>query len=83
MNIYYIRAAIQAALGINISLEDTKLALIAEGMVSKRDADKLIFVGYGDYYDSYTPTVIYDDVDLPPVLDDDTEQAVTVALSDL
>lgn len=50
MNIYYIRAAIEAATGIKLTIEQVKSYLVSEGMATKEKLDKLTFTGYEDYF---------------------------------
>ena len=82
MNIHYIRAAIYANIGILLTLEQTKQYLISEGMVAERNADRLIFSGYKEYYGrtvSVDASLPIDDV--IEQLPDDVVAAVAVALN--
>ena len=51
-NIHYIRAAIQAKTGVSLSLEATRDILIEEGLLTKAQANRLMFSGYDEYYKS-------------------------------
>ena len=50
MNIWYIRAAIEEATGIRLTLEETVRYLVEEGKVSRAKAKNLIFPGYSSFY---------------------------------
>lgn len=70
VNLYYIRAAIEANTGIRLSLKKTRQYLIEEGLISK-DEDAHEFRGYSDYYwtdDASTsgedPQEMKEDIDL-------------------
>jgi hypothetical protein len=49
VNLYYVRAAIEANTGIRLSLKETKKYLIEEGMITDGD-DAYEFRGYSEYY---------------------------------
>lgn len=53
MNIIYIRAAIEAATGIRLKLEEVKQYLLEENLVSNAKAKHLIFRGYSEFYDYF------------------------------
>lgn len=56
INLVYIRAAVEAATGIRLTLEQTRSYLIEEGLISKSQARRYaqIFRGYDDFYEDYT-----------------------------
>lgn len=62
MNIVYIRAAIEAATGEHLSLNQTKALLIEEGLISKREAKNLIFPGYKVFYTPSAPPKVEEPV---------------------
>ena len=49
-NIYFIRAAIEDALNIRLTVEETADYLVSEGMLTRKKADSLIFKGYKIFY---------------------------------
>ncbi len=49
VNLYYVRAAIEANTGIRLSLKETKQYLVEEGMITDSD-DAYEFRGYSEYY---------------------------------
>ena len=53
INLHYIRAAIEAATGIRLSLEQTRTYLLEEGLITQRqeDEDAQLFTGYGDLFE--------------------------------
>ena len=53
VNLYYIRAAIEEATGIHLSLEKTRQYLVEEGLLTQEEADKYakIFTGYDEFYE--------------------------------
>jgi len=53
INLIYIRAAIDAATGVHLSLLDTKRYLIEEGFITATQAreEATVFRGYGEFYD--------------------------------
>jgi hypothetical protein len=53
INLVYIRAAIEAATGVLLSLEDVRRYLIEEGLITKKQAreEAAIFRGYSEFYD--------------------------------
>jgi hypothetical protein len=69
INIHYIRAAIQQATGIKLTLDRTRELLVEEGLITQRQSDavgKKVVTSYATYYGDYsTPT----DVDGPYDLD--------------
>lgn len=50
MNLHYIKAAIEAATGIKLTIDEVKAYLISEGLCTASRADKITFRGYGAYY---------------------------------
>lgn len=56
MNLVYIRAAIEGATGIRLTLEQVRSYLIEEGLITKAQARKYaqIFRGYDDFFEDYT-----------------------------
>ena len=59
VNLYYVRAAIEANTGIRLSLKDTRRYLVEEGMITE-DEDAHEFRGYSEYYwsdDASSPNV--------------------------
>ena len=53
INLVYIRAAIEAATGVRLSLEDVRRYLIEEGLITTKQAreEATIFRGYSEFYD--------------------------------
>ena len=53
INLVYIRAAIEAATGVRLSLEDVRRYLIEEGLITQKQAreEATIFRGYNEFYD--------------------------------
>lgn len=53
INLVYIRAAIEAATGIRLKLEEVRRYLLEEGLITPKQAvrDATIFRGYGEFYD--------------------------------
>ena len=53
INLIYIRAAIDAATGVRLSLMETKRYLIEEGLITPTQAreEATVFRGYGEFYD--------------------------------
>jgi len=53
INIIYIRAAIEAATGLRISLEDTRRYLLEEGMITRKQFHNDCYMGvdYGALFD--------------------------------
>lgn len=49
-NIHYIKAAIEASLGIKISLKDTARILVEEKMLTPKQAKASLFRGYNEFY---------------------------------
>lgn len=49
-NIHYIKAAIEASLGIKISLKDTARILVEEKMLTEKQARASLFRGYNEFY---------------------------------
>lgn len=50
MNLHYIRAAIRENTGVELSLKDTRDILLEEGLITKQEAKRAIFTGYGEIY---------------------------------
>lgn len=50
---HYVRAAVEDATGIRLSLEDTRRYLVEEGLITQAEADKYakIFVGYAEFFE--------------------------------
>ena len=53
INLVYIRAAIEAATGVLLKLEDVRRYLLEEGLITEEEARKeaTIFRGYSEFYD--------------------------------
>lgn len=70
INIYYIRAAIEAATGVRLSLNETRDILLEEGMITKRQyhEEAAPFHGYDELYQS--------DIAVRDVADMDTEEGL-------
>jgi len=53
INLIYIKAAIQAATGVSLSLQEVRRYLLEEGLITPKQAKKeaTIFRGYGEFYD--------------------------------
>jgi len=73
VNLYYVRAAIEANTGIRLSLKDTRRYLVEEGMITE-DEDAHEFRGYSEYYWS-------DDASSPNVSEDPQEVKEDIALA--
>lgn len=56
VNLVYIRAAIEGATGIRLTLEQVRSYLIEEGLISRAQARRYaqIFRGYDDFYEDFT-----------------------------
>ena len=52
INLYYIRAAIEANTGIRLSLSEVRTYLVEEGVITQRQADEeaKTFTGYSDMF---------------------------------
>lgn len=73
VNLYYVRAAIEANTGIRLSLKDTRRYLVEEGMITENE-DAHEFRGYSEYYWS-------DDASSPNVSEDPQEVKEDIALA--
>jgi len=53
INLVYVRAAIEQATGIRLSLEKTRQYLVEEGLITPKQAktEATIFRGYSDFYE--------------------------------
>lgn len=51
-NLYYIRAKIQEDLGIDLTLDETKVYLIASGLATYAQLKQRTFTGYDAYYNT-------------------------------
>ena len=53
INLIYIKAAIEAATGVSLSLEKVRQYLLEEGLITPKQAKKeaTIFRGYSEFYD--------------------------------
>lgn len=62
INLIYIRAAIQANTGVELSLEEVRKLLIEEGLITQPQAKKYaqIFRGYSEFYEGEDYTVSSD-----------------------
>lgn len=69
MNIYYIRAAIKAATGIDLTINEVGYYLISEGLISESKFEKSKFAGYSDFYDGGKPDLNYEQ-DLVEIIED-------------
>lgn len=70
MNIHYIRAAIEEAVGIKLKLDQVRDILVELGMLTPSKAKRLIFTGYQEFYemtDTNKEIVIKDLLDEPVV----------------
>ena len=72
INIYYIRAAIEAATGVRLTLNETRDILLEEGMITKHQDDQEAspFTGYDDLYQSDVATRDLSDLDTEEGLPD-------------
>lgn len=72
INIYYIRAAIEAATGVRLTLNETRDILLEEGMITKHQYDQEAspFTGYDDLYQSDVATRDLSDLDTEEGLPD-------------
>jgi hypothetical protein len=50
MNLYYIRAAVEAATGIKLTIEELKIYLIIEGLATYPQVSSRTFKGYDQYF---------------------------------
>lgn len=75
MNLHYIRAAIFENTGVNLSLERTRDILIEEGMLTRSQANRMIFTGYGELYGNPNVPVVDEEVtkDLFEMIADEEE----------
>jgi len=57
INLIYIRAAIEAATGIRLSLKEVRRYLLEEGLITPKQAreEATVFRGYGEFYDYDNP----------------------------
>ena len=70
VNLIYVRAAVEAATGIDVPLEKLKQYLLQEGLITPYEAKHKcpIFTGYGPYYSNedfsvdQTPLILQDDI---------------------
>lgn len=70
MNIHYIRAAIQEAVGIKLKLPEVRDILVELGMLTPSKAKRLIFTGYQEFYEmteSNKEIIIKDLLDEPVI----------------
>jgi hypothetical protein len=53
INLHYIRAAIEAATGIHLTLPEVRTYLLEEGLITQRQADEdaQLFTGYDELYE--------------------------------
>lgn len=53
INLHYIRAAIEAATGIHLTLPEVRTYLVEEGLITQRQADEdaQLFTGYDELYE--------------------------------
>lgn len=53
INLVYIRAAIEAATGCDLSLKEVRRYLLEEGLITPQQArrEASVFRGYGEFYD--------------------------------
>jgi len=66
VNLYYIRAAIEAHTGKRLSLKETRRYLVEEGLITEND-DAHEFRGYSEYYwtdEASSPSVTEDPQDV-------------------
>ena len=70
INIYYIRAAIEAATGVRLSLNETRDILLEEGLITKRqyNEEAAPLAGYDELYQT--------DVAMRDISDLDTEEGL-------
>jgi len=53
INLHYIRAAIEAATGIHLTLPEVRTYLLEEGLITQKQADEdaQLFTGYDELYE--------------------------------
>lgn len=53
INLHYIRAAIEAATGIHLTLPEVRTYLVEEGLITQKQADEdaQLFTGYDELYE--------------------------------
>jgi len=73
VNLYYIRAAIEANTGKRLSLRETRRYLLEEGLITEKD-DAHEFRGYSEFYHT-------DDISSPPMQEDPHEVAEDVRIA--
>ena len=61
-NLYYVRAAVEAATGVKLTLNQMRDYLIEEGMIDSNDDQYFPFRGYKDFYayDTYERELAFD-----------------------
>lgn len=72
INLHYIRAAIEAATGVRLTLPEVRTYLLEEGLITQKQAeeDAAIFTGYGDLYEFDDASKYREDLDLEMGLPD-------------
>ena len=84
INLYYIRAAIQGATGVKLSLSKTRQYLVEEGIIDSAEAEATAqeFRGYGEFYwnDGGSGDVIPED---PQEIKDDINRALRIMENEL
>ena len=73
MNIHFIRAAIESAIGIRLSLEQVRDYLLEEKMITPSKAKSIIFRGYGDFYGDVREEKEYTPKDLVQIIESGNE----------
>lgn len=76
INLYYIRAAIEANTGVRLSLKETRQYLVEEGLITPQQAEKdaTEFRGYAEFYWS-------DDLSSQPMNEDPFEVREDIELA--
>jgi hypothetical protein len=71
MNLHYIKAAIEAATGVKLTIDEVKSYLYTEQLATLGDLEKYTFKGYDQYYGYVATQQVVDLVKLA----DDLEEA--------
>lgn len=72
INLHYIRAAIEAATDVHLTLPEVRTYLVEEGLITTRQAeeDAALFTGYGDLFEYDDASTFKEDLDLEMGLPD-------------
>ena len=72
INLHYIRAAIEAATGIHLTLPEVRTYLLEEGLITQKQADEdaALFTGYGDLFEFDDASTYQEEFDMEMGLPD-------------